>query len=125
MDTTVITQALEQMPSQIDHILDIFFVSLVTEIWVRYQVIILLALFLDVLIIITGISMGRPNRMPPFINRYVGKVTYLLFAIIIFFIFYFWLGPMVIDSEWFMLSGILSYPTTKVFLRDIIHFWDY
>lgn len=125
MDTTVITQSLEQMPSQIDHILDIFFVSLVTETWARYQAIILLAIFLDALIIIVGISIGRPNRMPSLINRYVGKVTYLSFAVIIFFIFYFWLGPMVIDSEWFVLSGALSYPTTKAFLRDIIHFWDY
>lgn len=125
MDTAPIVHVLEQTPAVIDYYLDMFFIVAVTAIWSNFGTIIVGALVLDILFIAFGLIIGSPNRMPPLVNRYVGKVTYLLFATIIFFIFYSVLGSMVIDWIWFLISGALSRPITKVFLRDILGFWDY
>ena len=125
MDTAPIVHVLEQTPAVIDYYLDMFFIVAVTAIWSKFGTIIIWALAVDVLFISIGLIIGSPNRMPPCINRYVGKVTYLLFAAIIFYIFYLTLGPMVIDWIWFLISGALSRPITKVFLRDILGIWDY
>lgn len=100
------------------------FIKIIWPTWGPYiitAIILIIASMIWQIILFRG---GSDKKLSAGFNRLVGSIFYWVFFYLISLVFYFILGPRIIDGIWFAIFVYPAYRLNKLFLKWI-GFWYY